>query len=111
MAEQIELKPLPRFDLRVDLDGVEYLLSFRYLQRLDRWAFSLYTAEGDPIREGMMCLLSVRQLLGNTHPSRPPGELVFVDSSQTGVETGFDDLGARVKLQYLSPAEVLELYA
>lgn len=111
MAEQIELKPLPLFDVRVDLDGVEYLLVFRYLQRTDRWAFSVYTGDGTAIREGAACLLSVRQLMGNTHPSRPPGELIFVDSSQKGLEAGFEDLGARVTLQYLSKAEVVTLYA
>lgn len=111
MAEEILLNTAPRFDLRVDLDGAEYQLKFRYLQRMDRWQFSLYTSDGEPIKQGMMCLLSVRQLCGNTHPARPPGEFIFVDSSRKGVEAGLNDLAARVTLQYVSQDEVRELYA
>ena len=110
MAQRIPLQNYPRYDVRVDLDGVEFVLEFQYLERSDRWLMHLYTSAGEPIKLGMSCLLSVRLLAGCTHEGRPVGELVFMDSAQSGVEAGLADFGTRVNLLYLSDAEVAELY-
>lgn len=106
MAEQIPLAPSSSFSLRVDLDDVEYELRFVYMQRADLWRMDLYTADGDAIVLGRNVVLGTLFLAGNRHENRPPGDLIFIDSSQKSLEPGLTSLGERVSLFYVSQAEI-----
>jgi hypothetical protein len=111
MAEQVSLVPsVAQYELRTDLEGAEYTLKMRYADRLGVWLMDLEDENGEPIITGAWCLLNVRLLKGNTVATRPPGDLVFVSTSQDGREATFDNMGTRVELIYLTAAEVVEGY-
>lgn len=107
---EIPLFTDPQYTVRADLgtEGaeVQYEFEFRYLQRADLYLMSMYTADGEALFEGRPVLLGVRYLLGNTSTRRPPGDLIFVDSTTTNVDAGRNDLGSRVSLIYLTPEDI-----
>jgi hypothetical protein len=111
MAEIVPVEATAIYEQRADLDGVEYSFTFRYAERLDTWFLDFRTAEGDAIFLGRACLLNSFLLRGSTHTGRPPGDLVFVPSTQGGEEASFDDFGGRVVLLYLTKEEAEAFYA
>jgi hypothetical protein len=90
----------PFFSLRATLEGVEYLFTFRYVQRLDRWYFDLaLAADGTPIWSGIK-LICNWDLLGRcVSNTRPPGSLLAVGEGSPG----FSEIGQgrRVQLVYI----------
>jgi hypothetical protein len=110
MSRQVPLVSSPSYTFRTDLDEAEYKITMRYADRLGVWLMDLHDANDEAIYLGASCLLNVRLLKGNTHVSRPPGDLLFVSTSPDGKEAGADDMGSRVVLVYLSADEVTEIY-
>jgi hypothetical protein len=117
MALEIPLAPgVASYDLRADLGDsdeskAEYQIRMRYADRLGVWLMDFLDEDGDAIFSGASCLLNVRLLKGNTHESRPPGDLVFVATSSGGTEATLEDMGDRVQLIYMTADEVAELEA
>lgn len=95
-----------RWRQRTALDGVDFLLTFRWSQRSGCWLLDLADAEGVAIVEGLALLVGVPLLLGVTDARRPAGELVVVDTAGGDRDAGFVDLGDRVRLVYLTAAEL-----
>lgn len=91
------------YDQRVELDGEEWLLSFRWNSRIDRWFFSIDGLDGVPRLTGAAVSLAVP--LNRRSVNGPPG--VFVATSESGDDPpGLLDLGGRVKLYYVEEAEL-----
>jgi hypothetical protein len=90
------------YDQRTELDGEEYLLSFRWNERRARWAFSIAGLDGTGILTGQVVSLFVplnRRAVGG-----PAGEFVAQPETDDHSPAGLLDLGARVKLVYLDAA-------
>ncbi len=95
------------YDQRTELDGVEYLLTFRWNARRERWTLSIDGLDGTSILTGQTVSLYVplnRRAVGG-----PPGVLLAVPEDASTDPPGLLDLGARVKLQYWTAAEVAAL--
>ncbi|MBK6532609.1 MAG: hypothetical protein IPN17_28235 [Deltaproteobacteria bacterium] len=89
------------------LDGVNFVLTFDWNQRMGRWALSLADSRGVAIRSGMILNVDVPLLRGVVDTRRPRGELVVMDASGVGdLDPGFSDLGSRFLLLYLDAAEL-----
>ncbi len=89
------------------LDGVDFILTFDWNQRMGRWSLTLATGQGVVLRAGVVLNVGTLLLRGLTTPGRPAGELVVVDTLGRGdIEPGFADLGARFELVYFDAAEV-----
>lgn len=97
------------YDQRTQLEGVEYLLSFRYNLRRELWTFSIDALDGTPILTGQSVHVGI--LLNRRAVRGPPG--LFMAISETGdlASPGLHELGERVKLCYLTAAEVAALEA
>ncbi len=98
---------LTAYDQRVELDGVEYLFTFRWNARRERWTFSIDGLDGTPILTGQTVSLFVplnRRAVGG-----PPGAILAVPEDDSRDPPGLLDLGARVKLQYWTAAELAAL--
>lgn len=94
---------------RVELDGLVYLLDFKYNQREDAFYLEIQDETGEHLA-GPMKLVSNWSILKPFRyvPGLPPGEIIAVDS--TGIDTpGFGSLGTTVPLWYLDEAEVASL--
>lgn len=95
------------YDQRTELDGEEWLLTFRWNGRLDRWFLSIDALDGTPVLTGAG--IGLRLPLNRRAVGGPPG--VFFALSETAQDDppGLLELGARVKLYYLTAEEVAAL--
>lgn len=108
MAEQIRVRfERPEGEVRKWLDGRLYAFRFRWNTREQVWVVSIFTAEGDPIVQGLAVVPGVNLLRQVVSADAPPGALVAVDTRGTGQRAGRDDLVRNVVvLVYLTAEEV-----
>jgi hypothetical protein len=95
------------YDTRVQLEGVEYLFAFRYNFRRELWSFSIQAIDGTDILTGQTVHVGIplnRRAVGG-----PPGLFIAISETDDIESPTFDELGARVKLCYLTAAEVADL--
>ncbi|MEY4548393.1 MAG: hypothetical protein RL685_4588 [Pseudomonadota bacterium] len=95
------------YDQRTALEGTEYLWSFRYNLRRELWSFSIVALDGTPILTGQTVHVGIA--LNRRAVRGPPGVLLAISETDDIEPPGLYELGARVKLCYLSEAEVAEL--
>jgi len=91
------------YDQRTELDGEEWLLTFRWNSRIDRWFLSITALDGTPVLTGVQVGLDVplnRRAVGG-----PPGP-IFATSFSGDDPPGLLDLGDRVRLFYLEAADL-----
>jgi hypothetical protein len=90
------------------LDGVNYQFSINWNSIDLRWYLDLTSIDGSPLLSGIAVAVNAPMLAGFAGPLLPPGELLAVDSSQSGSDVLLhDDLGNRVKLIYVPMADLL----
>lgn len=100
--QQIQLPTVTaNFSIRVNLGSDVYRLSFHYNERLTRWFLSMYDQDDSAIFEGYALLLGLDYLRMVRDDRLPDGILILDDSTSTGTECGFDDLGERCNLYYV----------
>jgi hypothetical protein len=94
------------FDVQATLDGATYTLEFRWNVRLGAWFLAILDETGStPIQTGIRLVANWR--LGSANVAlQPPGSLFAHDTSGQGLDPGFEDLGTRVQLVYLTAAEM-----
>lgn len=97
------------YDQRTQLEGVEYLLQFRYNLRRELWTFSILALDGTDILTGQTIHVGIA--LNRRAVGGPPGIFMALSETDDIASPMFDELGLRVKLCYLSAAEVAELEA
>jgi hypothetical protein len=88
------------FDRTIFLDGVKFVIQFRFNVRLNMWVFNLLSAGYVPIVQGCGAVVKYPLLLRATSELRPVGQLYLIDTSGKDEDPGPNDLGARVQLVY-----------
>lgn len=93
----------------VQLDGVPFLMTFRWNQRLGVWYFDLATAEGDPIYSGIKLVTGWNLLRNVVDDRRPAGWLAVVTQTADDSPPGLEDLtpGGRCALLYRPLADLM----
>ncbi len=94
------------------LDGADFILRFRFNQRLCRWFMSVYDNEDSPVFVGIR--LSTAHPLGrsvvNVDPRFPKGRLVVIDleaeTLQLARDACFRCFGVRQIVMYQEESEV-----
>lgn len=83
---------------RTIIAGREYLLSFRWNTREERWYLSIADQDGVAIVSGLkiVCNWPLTRLV--TDPRAPEADLIAIDMSGDGIDPGLLDLGVRVLL-------------
>lgn len=90
------------------LDGLEYLMRFLWSDREGCWYLGIYDQNNNPIALGIRLIVSWSLLRRFIDPRLPSGVLMCVDLSGQDIdirESG--DLGARVKLTYITADDSL----
>jgi len=98
---------VPFYKQKTRLDGVDYILWFRYSQREDRWYLSIYDAGETPILLGLKLVLNWPLLQAYRYnPLLPPGEIVAMGLTTDDSPPGLNELGEaqRVQLTYFEAA-------
>lgn len=94
------------FAFSCELVGVTYGFTFRWNDREGAWFLDLTDGEGNPIGSGIKIVVSL-DLLGPFHsdPRCPVGALVAFDTTGQDLDPGFADLGDRVLVMFMEPAD------
>lgn len=103
---------VPHFRQRVTLDGAEYLLTFEWNQRAEKWFFSIAASDETKILTGVKLVADYPLLtLARWNAQCPDGELYAVDSSGQGLDPHLLDLAnengstPRVQVVYVTADE------
>lgn len=110
----IPLLDLPHVDMTVNLDGVDYGLSFRYNQRAETYYLSIYTADGEELAKGQALVCRWPLFRNFTAETRlPTGTLVVIANGKDETPPKIGELGPgkRCELIYFTAEESAEALA
>lgn len=103
----IPLPDKPFFDIVVDIEGTDYLLTMALNQRDDVYYCSIAdAASGEPIVSGVRCSVGTPLLQFTKDARLPGGELFFLDTQGEGKDPSFGDLSSRCLLYYITAGEL-----
>ena len=85
---------------QVELDGDIFTLAFHFNRRADVWYFDLLTEDGTPLRRSIKVTTGFFWLRQVQLAGRPDGDLLALDTTNSGLRTEFDELNDRVQLVY-----------
>lgn len=97
------------FTQQATLDGVNYTIDFVWNERDNFWYTTILTEDGQSVctpQQRLLCSYLGAKYLSNRVPA---GFLLAVDGNAPfgqGVPPGYDDLGSRVQIFYVSPSEL-----
>jgi hypothetical protein len=91
----------------LSLDGVLFTLELRWNSRAQAWSMDLYDAASNLLAGGLR-LVADTPLLERfgKRDDFPAGDFIAFDSSAQGLDPGYEDLGTRVSLLYVTAEEV-----
>lgn len=90
----------PSYRFRIDLEAVSYEMRFRYNLRMNRWILDISSAEGTPIRSGIVLLTETDFFPYLKSSLLPPGDFVMVHETLEQINAGREDLGNSIQLFY-----------
>jgi len=99
------------FQLRIPLEGVDYLFDWSWNARAGAWFLSLASEDGTPLVGGVK-VVSNRPLFARFSylTGMPPGEIVAADFTRKVSYPGYDQLGtADLPVLYYTEAELEEI--
>jgi len=82
------------------LDGKNFRFDFQYNSREGYWYFDVYDSVGDPVRQGLKCVINWPLIARDMELSAPIGELLFVDTRINPPDPDFETLGINSILTY-----------
>lgn len=100
---------LPYYDVVVDLDGVEFKLQFRFIDRDDAWYLTIFDINDVLLRAGIKIVLQWPILRLWQEATRPEGEVLTLNQGNITQPPTLNQLGADVVLTYLDAAEIATL--
>lgn len=100
---------VPAYTQRTTLDGATYVLTFRWNERASYWTLSIADQDDQPIALGLALVTGSMLLRRCRKATRPPGELLVVDTTGGGGDPGLSDLGTRYALVYVDAETMAEL--
>jgi hypothetical protein len=102
---------LTHYDFSMVLDGVTFVLEFRWNLREDAWYFDVRLDDGTNVANGVKVVVDWPLLRGLRSANRPLGEFVAFDTSGERRDAAIDDLGSRVKLYYFDAESLADIAA
>lgn len=97
---QIPITNDPDSVFSVALDGVVYQIRLTRNERSGRFKMDILTEIGDPIVEGIACVVNFPLVRKFKDLRMPAGDLFFWDSTNQNREPNEDNLGTEVLLLY-----------
>lgn len=96
----------PRFTQTAQLDGLNFTFAFEWNDRSSQWTFSISDQDLNPLVHGVPVSVGIPLLNRHRDERLPLGFLEAIDTSDLGLDPGFNDLGQRVQLAYTPAAEI-----
>lgn len=96
---------LPWQTFKITLSSVVYTLEFRYNTRMQRWMMDIDDASGNPILEGVPCLV-LRDLIGQYRTlAVPVGTFFVTDDTGQDLQPEQFDFGIQNTIWYEDPTQ------
>lgn len=92
---------LGAFVFSVDLDGSDFRLDFQFNSREGFWYFDLLNTGGEMLRSGIKVVSNYWLLRLFQARTRPPGELMSIDTRLEPTDPGLEDLNVTSFLGYI----------
>jgi hypothetical protein len=106
MSLTIPAQPsLPQQEFEIEIEGGIYRFAFRWNPRREFWNMSIKTVDGIVISQGMKLMINYEMIRRYSKPGLPPGAIIPIDPTNRTRRIGLADLGADVKLVYLTKEE------
>jgi hypothetical protein len=96
----------PSFTELVFLEGVNVKLKFDWNARDNIWNLSIYDPDDNPILVGVKMVTNYELILQHPTLALPRGAMFLWDTEGKGEPAGYEDLGTRHKLVYVTSGEV-----
>ena len=109
MPSRIYTREDPYYSQRTQLDGRDYVLTYAYNEREERWYLSIADEDEVPIATGIKLVANWSLLHPYRYDARtPPGQITCSDISGDGTPPKLAELGAgkRCELLYWTRAEL-----
>lgn len=97
---------VPFYQFSTTLDGEDFLFDVRWNTRDAAWYFDISTIDEVPISSGNKIALGASPGGRVASADFPAGLFVMLDTSGTGVDATFDDIGVRVQMFFYTSAEI-----
>lgn len=91
---------LPAYDFQIELEKVQYTLSFNWNARMKSWFMDIGDKDGNPLLSGLKMYASYPLKYKFKDTALPPGEFLLLDTTNQNKDPQQDDLGSRVILMY-----------
>lgn len=96
----------PSFELRLTLDGREYVLTFEWSEREAAWYLALADQADSPIVGATKVVADWPLFLTCNDARKFTGALIARDTTGAGLDPLLDDFGTRVLLTYTAADEL-----
>lgn len=96
---------LPWQTFRITLSGVVYTLEFRYNTRMARWLMNINDAAGNPILEGVPCLILRDMIAQYRTLAAPLGTFFCTDDTGLDQQPAEFSFGVSNTLWYEDPTQ------
>ena len=110
MKITIPVRAVAEYAIDIDLDVRPFTVIFKWNFRGQYWTVEVWTRDGVLIHGAIKIVPDYDILLHTRHiAAMPQGALVVLDTTQTGEDIVFSDLGERLQLIYTPEADLAEL--
>jgi len=106
LQELFTRKDLPAYYYTVALDGINYTISLKFNDRMNKWMITLGDSEGNDIVSNVPVVVNWPLFDRFRFDGIPPGTVYAYDTSGQNLDPERDELGDRVRLFYLPVADL-----
>ena len=91
------------FRFSTELDGQTYGFELRWNNRAEQWKMSVFNGDGAALVHGITLVVGFELLHRfRGYGTLPPGNLIVVDTEGQNAKVGFENLGRRFLVYYVS---------
>jgi len=88
------------YEIELELDGSSYLFRFEWNYRSEYWFLTISDSDQNIVISSQKIVIMTPLLRHVPISTKPPGELIAIDTGGNNEEAGLEDLGERVLLMY-----------
>ena len=98
-----------RYKQQVELESENFIMRIRYNKRAQAWFVDLFDTDNNAIVFGRRAVIDWPIYQQFRHLATPNGFTKFVDTTNTKVEAGRNELGTRVVMLYTDRDDIVNL--
>jgi hypothetical protein len=96
------------YQVKTNLDSNDYLFDVWWNTTDSSWRMNILEVDSTPIVQNVRIVLGCYLGRRTRHPLFRHGVFIAVDSTRSGTDATYDDLGVRVSLQYVPILDLIQ---